>query len=311
MQAAIGRANWLGIQSDSWGVAHRLRVYKQFLAPMFEYGAPLVFAWINESIANLKQFETSTTGFKDLMAWIGHYSGGRHHVTANLCGLLSVQGRFQHLHAAYQPILDQMQSSNPLKQLLIQSYSQVDRQSFLQCLGSNTLFIKFKQTSNFVPSVKKALARFLRHEYRRKIYDDSRSASLTRLIPMNARNVPGLFMADGCLKTSTNKQDLLFQYRRGVFMYNSICACHPEVRFYRGHETCQALARPVDLTHVERQEKWKMGLQLTIDETKFTDVDFLLNTKRVEAAAKILMSIRTQLRQVYNKSRLEIISNST
>jgi len=272
---------------------------------MFEYGAPLVWAWVNESMENLKQFEASTTGFRDIMAWIGHYCGGRHHVTANLCGLLSIPDRFQHLHTAYQPILDQMHTSNPLRELISQSYARADRQSFLQSLGQDTLFLKFKQASNFEPSLKKALARFLRQEYRQRIYDDSRNASLTRLIPMDARNVPGLFMADGCLKTSATKQDLLFQYRRGVFMFNSICACDPELKFHRGHEACQALTRPVHLSHAERQQKWKMKSQLSIHEEKFTDIDFLLNTKRVEAAARILISIQSQLRQVYKKTQLE------
>ncbi|KUJ06205.1 uncharacterized protein LY89DRAFT_603691, partial [Mollisia scopiformis] len=44
IQAAVGRAHWLGVQSNSWGPAHRLRIYKQFLTPIFEYSAPLVWA---------------------------------------------------------------------------------------------------------------------------------------------------------------------------------------------------------------------------------------------------------------------------
>jgi hypothetical protein len=35
IQAAVGRARWLGVRSNSWGPAHRLRIYKQFLVPKF------------------------------------------------------------------------------------------------------------------------------------------------------------------------------------------------------------------------------------------------------------------------------------
>jgi hypothetical protein len=48
-----------------------------------------------------------------------------------------------------------------------------------------------------------------------------------------------------------------------------------------------------------------MKSQLSIEEVKFTDIDFLLNTKRVEAAATILTSIQSQLRQVYKYNQLE------
>ena len=46
MASAAGRVSFLRRHSDRWGPAHRLRIYRQYLAPMFEYGAPLVSAWI-------------------------------------------------------------------------------------------------------------------------------------------------------------------------------------------------------------------------------------------------------------------------
>lgn len=295
--AAIGRANWLGTQSDSWGVAHRLRIYKQFLAPMFEYGAPLVWAWVRESMENRKAFELSVAGIKELMGWISHSSSGRHNVTMNLCGLLPVEDRFQQLSTAYQAVLDQMPRSNPLKGLL----QRLSIGPFLRNLTDDTLFAKFKQVSSFEPTLKKALARFLRQRHRTKIHEISQSADLTKLIPMETRRVPGLFMADVSLSATLKRQDMLFQYRRGVFMFNSTCACDPGVKFHRGHESCQAL-KPQSLTHKERQQKWKMKSELRLERQKFTDIDFLLNVKKVETAATILMQIQSELRQVYKKT---------
>jgi hypothetical protein len=41
---ANGRASFLRLYSNAWGPTYRLRIYGRYLAPMFEYGAPLVFA---------------------------------------------------------------------------------------------------------------------------------------------------------------------------------------------------------------------------------------------------------------------------
>ena len=45
MAVAKGLTTFLGFESGNWGVVHRARVYYQYLAPTFEYGAPLVHAW--------------------------------------------------------------------------------------------------------------------------------------------------------------------------------------------------------------------------------------------------------------------------
>jgi hypothetical protein len=305
IQAAIKRSSWLGLHSNAWGVAHRLRIYKQYLAPMFEYGAPLVWAWAQESPANMNQFETSTHAFQDLMAWVGNYAGGRHGITANLCGLLSIRDRFQQLATAYQLILERLAKSNPLKQLLTLTTPNPGPQQFLQCLDQDPLFARFRRAGDFEPSIKKALARFLRRYHHEKVVEDAARASLTRLIPLRSRRVQGLYMADVSLSGPIAKQEWLFQYRRGVFMLNYTCVCHPQVKFRRGHEDCTAIDRPLSLTFGEKRLKWLMRVELDIEEAKFTDVDFLLNIGRTESVVEILLSIRNQLRQVYAKSKRE------
>jgi hypothetical protein len=299
MQAAVKRTSWLGLHSDAWGVAHRLRIYKQYLAPMFEYGAPLVWAWAQEDPANMKEFDVRTHAMQDLMAWVGNYACGRHGITANLCGLLSTRDRFQQLYTAYQPILERLARSNPLKQLLTRTTWNPVRQRFIQCLNQDLLFAIFQRAGDFEPSMKKALARFLRRYQHERVREDATRASLTRLIPLSSRKVQGLYMADVSLSGPIAKQELLFQYRRGVFMFNYTCACSPQVKFRRGHEDCPALHRPLCLTHGEKERKWHMRAELAIDAAKFTDVDFLLNIGRTESVVEILSSIRNQLRQVY------------
>jgi hypothetical protein len=85
---------------------------------------------------------------------------------------------------------------------------------------------------------------------------ESQASQLTALIPMESRTVPGLPWANITLGAPASAQGMLLQYRRGgVFMFNSICACDPEVRFHRGNKSCPALGQPCTLTRAERHQK--------------------------------------------------------
>jgi hypothetical protein len=303
IQAAVGRARWLGVQSNSWGPAHRLRIYKQFLAPMFEYGAPLVWAWAKENPQHQEAFQLACSGFKDLMAWVSNTSDSRHLVTANLCGLSTLRRRFQRLSTAYQLILEQMNPECPLKQLLGQSNSYSSLQSFAHNLGDDPGYSRFKETTNFQPTIRVALSRFLRAELRHTVHAESLSSHLTSLIPMESRKVPGLLLADISLAAPVSAQSMLLQYRRGNFMFSAVCACDPEVRFHRGHETCPALNHPFRLTRIEQRLKQEMKSELSFFGCKFTDIDYLLNSGRLQHVILILSDIQKQLRQVYKATQ--------
>ena len=101
LSQATGRASFLRLYSDTWGPAHRLRIYSRYLAPMFEYGAPLVFAWACQNEANMKAFYSATKGWKDLVGWILDCSPDGSAVGANLCGVLEPAIRFRHLHTSF------------------------------------------------------------------------------------------------------------------------------------------------------------------------------------------------------------------
>lgn len=88
---------------------------------------------------------------------------------------------------------------------------------------------------------------------------------------------------------------MLVRYRRGLFMFNSICACDPEVNFYRSHEACLRLGQPRILTRVEQRQKRRMQLGLSFDH-EFTDIDYLLNSGPVKRAVVVLSNIQKRLR---------------
>lgn len=299
IDAAVARTRWLGLYSNAWGPAHRLRIYKLFLAPMFKYGAPLVWAWARD---HMDAFLSAARGVKDLMAWVSNTNDSRYLVTANLCGLSTVARRFQRLGTAYQLIIDQMDPACPLKQVLQRANPASRLHAFACNLADDPNYTRFKQTSSLEPSVRTALACFLRAELRTAVQAESRDSQLTALIPMESRRVPGLLLADIALAAPLSAQGMLLQYRRGVFMFNSICACDPDVKFHRGHESCPALGPPPTLTRGEQRQKRQMQAELAFDH-KFTDVDYLLNAAQLDRAADILSNVQQQLRLVYKAAQ--------
>lgn len=303
ISAAVGRARWLGVQSDAWGPAHRLRVYKQYLAPMFEYGAPLVAAWMREVDDTHKLFDVSCKGFKHLMEWIAN-AKGRHMITANLCGLSSLHVRFQELGTAYQLILDQLSHENPLWQILSQAKQATQQKSsFAFHLRHDPLYERFKYVSDLTPTIREALARFIRQESDIHFHIETMKSHLTSLIPRESRQKQGLRRADVTLSAPLAAQGMLLQYRRGVFMWNCTCACNPLIRFRRGHEECTALSDIQTLSRVMQSQKRKIHLSGVSTNARFTNIDFLLNIGQLTIAITMLCKVQDCLRQTYKEEQ--------
>src|SRR5436305_1669850 len=89
-----------------------------------------------------------------------------------------------------------MNLESPLKQLLGQSNSYSSLQSFAYNLGNDPGYSSFKETTNFQPTVRIALSRFLRTKLYHTIQTEARSSQLTSLIPMESHKVLGLLLAD-------------------------------------------------------------------------------------------------------------------
>ena len=238
LSQANGRASFLRLHSDDWGPAHRLRIYRQYLAPMFEYGAPLVHAWAMQFPSNMSTFKQATDGWKDLVAWIVTCDRDSYGVAANLCGLVEPAIRFDHLHVTFQRLLAQSQSENPLKlagsRLL---WNDSADGSFIVKLGSSQDWKTFKSTGDDKPTLRLALRRFVQKQKEASVLKDARSRHLTN-ITARSRSTRGLHMADVALMAPIRHQQALLKYRMGTFMFGTMCACDPHKRFGRGHETC-------------------------------------------------------------------------
>lgn len=107
---------------------------------MFEYGAPLVFAWACQNDANMKAFYSATEGWKGLVGWILDCSPDGSAVSANLCGVLEPTVRFQHLHTSFQRLLSLSSSDSPLS----------------ACLASRALFSREDSSKPFLDTLQLA-----------------------------------------------------------------------------------------------------------------------------------------------------------
>ncbi|SMY30366.1 unnamed protein product [Zymoseptoria tritici ST99CH_1A5] len=82
---------------DGWGFTHRLRVYRQYLAPMFEYGAPLLAAFAEDSP---KFWDETTKDVAKLTKWISGYASNPY-FTRNLLGISALPSRFKALKTGF------------------------------------------------------------------------------------------------------------------------------------------------------------------------------------------------------------------
>ena len=144
---------------------------------------------------------------------------------------------------------------------------------------------------------------YLRRELSSTILRESDQKHLTRVIAPKSRKVPGLFMADISLAAHISKQEILFRYRQGSFMFGFRCKCNPDTGFKRGHESCYLLPHPSRLTKAERRQKQELAKRLE-DSGLVTDVDILLNNRQLDRAAKVLMSAKAALGKVYRNEKL-------
>jgi hypothetical protein len=88
-------------------------VYRQYLAPMFEYGAPLVAAFAKGPSDVWTSTLESTKG---LTSWIAGYTSNAH-LTRSLLGLQSLPDRFADLETSFQLVVRRTTDGSALKTL--------------------------------------------------------------------------------------------------------------------------------------------------------------------------------------------------
>lgn len=88
-----------------------------YIRPCLEYGFPLFDAWV-KSGGGLQFLKPLQLAHNRCMNWIGGGRANRPRLTGNLCGILDVRRRLQHLRTRFQYHLQMMDPANPLQILL-------------------------------------------------------------------------------------------------------------------------------------------------------------------------------------------------
>ena len=114
LQRTVARTSFMARHSASWGTAVRLQTYRQYLAPVIEYGAPLVWAWASREPS---RWAKANTQWKELIQWIAN-SKHSWRLSQNLLGLPALEDRFKCLHMTFLFSLQHADLTNPLRDLV-------------------------------------------------------------------------------------------------------------------------------------------------------------------------------------------------
>lgn len=146
---------------------------------------------------------------------------------------------------------------------------------------------------------------YLRRLQRFEVTWSSLSRHLTRLTAQSCSST-ALYGADCVFLAPLEHQQNFIRYRMGRFQLGKLCACGPNVMFRRGHENCRYLPCLPHLSGTEHRQKIDIARRLSISiAASFTDLDFLLNTKRYHRAGQALAAIRKTLSEIYSE-RMEL-----
>jgi hypothetical protein len=291
LDRALGRAAFLSLHSDRWGPAHRLRVYRQYLAPMFEYGAPLVAAFA-EGLSDV--WATTLEATKSLIGWIAGYASSTH-LTRSLLGLQPLPDRFADLKTSFQLIISRTTDGSALRTLGSLDWPE---RSFYRRFTDDSAFresrVSNEDSAPTVEKAKRSVVSFLRGRRDIALSRELLRRKLTRLIPASSRLKRDIRGADGIFRAPLLYQKQFLQYRRGTFNAYRKCVCPSSPVFRRGHEVCFRSNGRSWLSGRELRAKARAERRLGSD-LRLTDVDFLLNTGRFHRAYEILRHITKTL----------------
>ena len=294
--AAKRRAEFLKLFLASAGQAHRLRVYHQWLAPMFEYGAALVYTWLISEPGARETWAAATVEWKDLICWISG-SGKSWRVAANLLGLTALEERFMLLHAAFQWQLDSAGSESVLDSLARQY---AGGNLFLSALRQSPMYLAWRWNPSPQSFTKASLTAYLDRQKRQLLHQTSQSKHLTAIVPFGTRQSRSLRYADVVLTAPLEIQRLLFQYRLGAFAngYRHKCPLRDKP-FRRGDEECPCFGSKARLSRRRRKEQLRIQRGLR-GERRFTVVDYWLSVKKLDRAGAIVQQAYRTLRMQYS-----------
>ena len=268
--------------SREWTPSTRWIIYRTFIRPKLEYGAPLVQAFLKHSIDNslIKYLENIQ---RDAMTWIFNVESTHHNIHAGILGVLPIPIRYSHLRTRFQLHLEFSSPFNPLRSLM-------DNSTPFQLINDfhqDALFKDFRRTNPFTRDHSRQstlLSNFLLSN--RAQFIETNAKALLRYITPDARTPS---YVDGVVKAPPEWQSMFFSWRRGSLFLKHICVC--KRRWVRGCITClPKISLSSKLSQQFQQRKLKINALFPNRESTFCELDFLLNIHEWKLAADIIES---------------------
>ena len=282
----VGYTTFLTLYSNYQGPAYYLRVYRQYLVPIFKYDTPLIAAFAK----GLSTLQTTTVkAIKSLTGQIASYTLSTY-LTRSLLSLQPLPDRFVDLKTSSQLIISYTTKGSALRTL---SFLDQPKRLFYQQFTNNSAFHKSqvsnRETTSVVDKVKAeySLGLFLRRRRDLALSRKLLQRKLTRLIPASFRLKCNIRRADGIFRTPLLYQKQFFQYRRGTFNAYYKCIYPSSPTFRRSYKVYFQANDRSQLSGRELQAKVYTKRYLG-SEVRLIDIDFLLNTGRFYRAYEIL-----------------------
>ena len=283
--------NFLQIDGQEWAPGIRWAIYRTFVRPQMEYGAPLVKAFVDKhsdlSLLNELQITQNRA-----LAWILCATDvTKHNTHQGILGVLHVNDRFTHLRCRFQLHLDQSFHHNPLRQILRNPLMTIGK--LIGQLHRDTLYDGFKRSSEYmeVKQHYKDLDSELLYQYllslrTSHLHNLKLGRSLLQCISARSRTER---LTDKVLYAPPTFQREFVAWRRGTLFWNQRCICG-NLRWNRGHvEHMPYVGLPRKLRRAFDDEK-------LLRPDHFNVIDFLLNEGKWELAHNILALWKEKLR---------------
>ncbi len=197
----------------------KLAIYKVFIRPKLEYGAPLISGWIAANPTRRKHWDSLNGFHQEVMKWILPMANWR--VASALLAAPTPEDRFQGLACSFVQHMGKMADRHPARYLL-QDWSKrlpwVDS-VLLPRLAKSKLFVKLSRITVGGKAVRLAVA--LKDWYLNSLTQNSK---LAKLISKKCR--VGRYGPDSCLFIEDDAvRKIALQWRCNTFSYDKQCPC--------------------------------------------------------------------------------------
>jgi hypothetical protein len=286
-QAGKTRAlmKYVEIRSFDWNPAIRWAIYRAFVRPQLEYGAPLTYAASQDRRGLLSEFEDVQA---EGMRWVFHGSSGRNHaLMEGILGILPLAKRFSHLRCRFQLQLRNMADRNPLRDLV----EGAEPTRFLARFRSDPLFTAFSKEP-FEGKPGPALDNFLLGR-RREHIGGMRQTLLQNISPSS--RTKGLL--DKVFKAPPDVQLDFVLWRKGSLFLNRKCVCGKAWK--RSHVACMPTVNLSEEGEGEfRRDRAGMS-------ENFNRLDWLLNNGEWALAGETIGRWRKSLEEVTKQAGID------